>query len=154
MSASTIQNIRAALRETANAEDAAGCRRFFKTGPGEYGEGDRFLGVRVPWTRRVARRFRELSLTDVRTLLKSQFHEERLLALLLMAQRFERGGDEDREEIYSLYLTHTAWINNWDLVDSSAPQIVGGWLADRSREPLEDLARSDSLWERLSLIHI
>ncbi len=136
------------LRETASAEHAAVSQRFFKTGPGEYGEGDRFLGVRVPQTRKVARRFRSLPQTDVLTLLTSKFHEERLLALLIFVSQFERGASEDQERIYSLYLEHSAYVNNWDLVDTSAPQIVGGYLLERRRECLDALAKSVCLWER------
>jgi 3-methyladenine DNA glycosylase AlkD len=121
---------------------------FFKTGPGQYGEGDRFLGVMVPQTRQVAREFRELPLAEVEELLRSSWHEERLCALLLLVHRFERGDDAARREVYDLYLANTAHIDSWDLVDLSAPRIVGGWLQGRSRAPLYRLARSKRLWER------
>lgn len=148
MTSSELSQARKDLRETASAEDAAGCQRFFKTGPGEYGEGDRFLGVRVPQTRKVARRYNQLKEKACLDLLQSEFHEERLLALLILTHQFERGDAENRKRIYTLYLQNTCWINNWDLVDTSAPQIVGGYLIDRSREPLYDLVASDLLWER------
>jgi 3-methyladenine DNA glycosylase AlkD len=122
--------------------------RYFKTGPGQYGEGDRFLGVTVPQTRRVVREFRELPLAEVAALLRSPWHEVRLCALLLLVRRFERGDAAERRAIFALYLRSTAHIDSWDLVDLSAPRIVGGWLQDRSRAPLYRLARSRRLWER------
>jgi 3-methyladenine DNA glycosylase AlkD len=122
--------------------------RYFKTGPGQYGEGDRFLGVTVPQTRRVVREFRELPLAEVAALLRSPWHEVRLCALLLLVRRFERGDAAERRAIFALYLGSTAHIDSWDLVDLSAPRIVGGWLQDRSRAPLYRLARSRRLWER------
>jgi 3-methyladenine DNA glycosylase AlkD len=137
-----------ALRGAGSPRHAAVLQRFFKTGPGEYGEGDVFLGVRVPAVRKLAARYRDAPLTTVRALLRSPIHEVRLLALLLLVRRFEREGEPERERIYRLYLAHTRWINNWDLVDLSAPNIVGTHLLARSRGPLYRLARSHSLWER------
>ena len=123
-------------------------QRFFKTGPGEYAEGDVFLGVTVPRVRQVCRACGDATLDEMLTLLRSPVHEERLLALLLMVDAFKRTDDRQKKRIYDAYLASTAFINNWDLVDSSAPHIVGAWLADRSRRPLTALARSSSLWER------
>lgn len=143
-----LKDIRLALRACANEADALVYRRFFKTGPGEYGEGDRFLGVRVPATRRVAREYRTLPLPDTLTLLQSEFHEERLLALVLLTHQYRKGDPDDRTRIYRAYLDHTCFINNWDLVDVSAEHIVGAYLLNRSRQPLHTLARSKSLWER------
>ena len=146
--AGTAPGIRKKLRSLADPEQARILQRFFKTGPGEYGEGDRFLGIRVPVLRRFAKEHRELSEKNVKVLLRSAFHEERLLALLIMVIQY-RGGDEDRRrEIYSLYLGSTGFINNWDLVDVTAEHIVGAHLRERSRRPLLRLARSTSLWER------
>ena len=127
---------------------AAHSKRFFKTGPGEYGEGDRFLGIRVPVLRREAGRQRELPLRETLKLLQSPFHEVRLLALLLMVQRFETGDAAQRTTLYQHYLEQTDRINNWVLVDSSAPRIVGGYLEQRDRRILSRLIESDSLWER------
>ena len=121
---------------------------FFRTGPGQYGEGDVFIGVRVPEVRAVCRECRDAPLAAVLALLESRIHEERLLALLLLVHAFERGDDTTRRRIFDAYLAHTAFINNWDLVDLSAYAIVGGYLASRSRAPLARLARSHSLWER------
>jgi 3-methyladenine DNA glycosylase AlkD len=141
--------IRARLRTLANEGVAAHSLRFFKTGPADYGAGDRFLGIRVPDVRKVAREFRGAPLAAALTLLRSPLHEERLLALLLMVDLFERGNDEERTAIYEQYLKHTPrFVNNWDLVDTSAQQIVGAYLETRNRAVLYDLARSAHLWER------
>ena len=112
-----LDEIRTALRKHADASDVITLQRFFKTGPGEYGEGDRFLGVRVPATRRVARKYRDLPLTDTLTLLYSTFHEERLLSLIIFTQKYQKGTPDEQTEIYRIYLNHTRHINNWDLVD-------------------------------------
>ncbi len=138
----------AEVRQAAHPQDAVFLQRFFKTGKGEYGEGDVFLGIRVPVLRKLVRKTDALSLTDLRNLLHSQYHEERLLALLSLVRRFERSEPQVREKIYQLYLGETRFINNWDLVDLSAPNIVGAWLADKPRKILYDLAKSASLWER------
>ncbi|MFZ5832754.1 MAG: DNA alkylation repair protein [Planctomycetota bacterium] len=127
---------------------AAVLARFFKTGPGEYGEGDRFIGVKVPGIRTVGKEFKHLPLEEVERLLHSGIHEERLLALVILVMQFEKGDATTRRQIYDLYLGSTARINNWDLVDLSAPQVVGGYLEQRSRRPLYRLAKSSSLWER------
>ena len=119
---------------------------FFKTGPGEYGEGDRFLGIRVPDIRAVAKM--DDGRSDIGGLVTSGWHEERLLALLILVRRFERGDEAVMKTIYDFYLSSTRWINNWDLVDLSAYKIVGAWLLDRSRAPLRKLAASGSVWER------
>jgi 3-methyladenine DNA glycosylase AlkD len=122
---------------------------FFRTGPGEYGEGDVFLGVRVPMIRGLLREIREsATVHHADRLLASPYHEARLLGLLLLVELFRRGEEAARRDIYRLYLARTDRINNWDLVDLSAEHIVGAWLADRSRRPLDRLARSRSLWER------
>ena len=121
--------------------------RFFKCGPGEYGEGDRFIGLTVPAQRRVARQFRDLPLAEVDVLLHSPVHEERLTALFIMVDQFRRH-EARRGGIVSLYLRRLRRVNNWDLVDSSAPQILGAWLLDKPRGRLDRLARSRNLWER------
>ncbi|MBZ0167381.1 MAG: DNA alkylation repair protein [Candidatus Omnitrophica bacterium] len=133
------------LRQTKKIPDY---QRFFKTGPGEYAEGDLFLGVSVPDQRRLAKKYRHLPWTETVTLLKSHYHEERLLALFILIHKFEDGDVLDRGRIYRLYLHHTRYINNWDLVDSSAHKIVGTYLQDQDRKILEKLAHSDNLWER------
>ena len=144
----TVAALRKRLHAHASPKDAVFLQRFFKTGAGQYGEGDRFIGVRVPDMRRVCRESRGASLATIRSLLRSPVHEERALALLLLVQAFQKSNDKGRRTIYEAYLAHTRDINNWDLVDASAGPIVGGWLAERSRAPLSRLARSTSLWER------
>jgi 3-methyladenine DNA glycosylase AlkD len=144
----TAANIRQRLALLADAATAAGSRRFFKTGKGEYGEGDRFRGIRVPVLRRLAREYQAVGLPQVLRLLQSRFHEDRLLALLLLVQLFARGDEALRRRIYQRYLASTRYVNNWDLVDSSAEHIAGAWLWTRSRQPLRRLARSKNLWER------
>ena len=141
-------DIRTRLRRRANADRVATLQRFFKTGPGEYAEGDVFIGDTVPDLRAVCRESRDAGIPVILELLASPVHEERLLALMLMVEAFKRGTDPTRRELYRLYLANTRFINNWDLVDSSAAQIVGAWLFTRSRAPLRRLARSRSLWER------
>src|SRR4051812_47325195 len=136
------------LRSRADRARVPGMRRFFKTGPGEYGEGDVFIGVSVPELRRVCRECRDAGDEEIDRLLQSPVHEDRQLALLLMVQAFEGAGQDARRAIYDRYLANTARINNWDLGDSSPAAIVGGWLAGRSRQPLSRLARSTLLWDR------
>ena len=144
----TAAHFRQRLRAAARPEHARGLQRFFKTGPGEYGEGDRFLGLRVPDVRRLVRESDGLATAGLRSLLQSRFHEERLLALLILVRRFERGTPERRDQLCAFYLAHRQWVNNWDLVDQSAPRILGAWLRERPRDLLYELARSPVLWER------
>jgi 3-methyladenine DNA glycosylase AlkD len=148
MSSATLADLRRELLAAADPSKAEGLQRFFKTGPGQYGEGDRFLGVRVPQLRALARSYRTLDGEFLLELLRSPWHEERLLALLILVVQYRRGADEEREAIYRLYLSHTLHINNWDLVDSSAEHIVGAHLDPARLDVLERLARSASLWER------
>jgi 3-methyladenine DNA glycosylase AlkD len=136
------------LQTLGSPENARLLQRFFKTGPGEYGEGDVFLGIRVPTLRKLIRDYQDLPLAEITELLCSRFHEARLLALLLLVHAYQRGDDHQREQIYTLYLQHTRFINNWDLVDTSAEPIVGRQLWQRSKQPLYALARSELLWER------
>lgn len=143
-----MKNIRKRLRKFSSKEKAALLQRFFKTGPGEYGAGDKFLGVMVPNIRKVAKEFRDAPDADVLKLLRSPFHEERLLALLILVRRYEKGDDALKKKIYAIYLKNTRSINNWDLVDLSAPNIVGAHLIERSRRPLYALAKSRDLWKR------
>ncbi|UCD77265.1 MAG: DNA alkylation repair protein [Desulfobacterales bacterium] len=142
------QKITKRLKALGNKEQAAVSRRFFKTGPGEYGEGDVFLGIKVPVLRQLVKEFADLPLKEVRTLLTSRIHEERLLALLMLVRMFDRGDDSRRQAIYDLYLQNTSTVNNWDLVDSSAHYIIGPFLMNKSRAPLYRLAKSKSMWER------
>ena len=136
------------LRELADPDIAEHSQRFFKTAKGEYGEGDLFLGVRVPVIRRQVKKYKDVPLQQVKALLKSAYHEERLFALLLLVDKYSRGSTEQKQIIYELYLANTRYINNWDLVDSSAHKIVGKYLLDRDRKVLYTLSHSDNLWER------
>lgn len=127
--------------------------RFFKTGPGQYGEGDRFLGTAVPDTRSVAKAHRDTSLADIGLLLGSPWHEVRLAALLIMVAKADKADDNSRRELLDFYLSHTNRINNWDLVDLSVTKIVGEYLADKPRDLLYSLAQSPLLWEaRMSIV--
>jgi 3-methyladenine DNA glycosylase AlkD len=142
-----IGTIRKRMRDLADPERARLLQKFFKTGPGEYGEGDLFLGLRVPQVRSMVKEHRSLDLGSVERLLHSWIHEERLFALLVMVTRYRRE-EPLRGKIYRLYLDNTRWINNWDLVDVTAGHIVGAHLRDRDRSILRRLCRSESLWER------
>ncbi len=144
----TAQKIRKQLRDLADPAIAKILRGFFKTGPGEYGEGDVFLGITVPVLRKLAKEHDGIALKGSLQLLKSPVHEERLLALLLLIRAYSKGDESLKKKIYDLYLKNTRFINNWDLVDLSAPYIVGPYLVDRSRKPLYELARSRDLWKR------
>jgi 3-methyladenine DNA glycosylase AlkD len=145
---STLQDIHDDIRRLADPEKAKILQRFFKTGPGQYGEGDVFAGITVPVTRKLVRKYRDISLGDAVELLQSPVHEERLLALLILVEKCRRGDDATRKRIYDLYLKNTRYINNWDLVDLSAERIVGAYLDGTDRAPLYRLARSKILWER------
>jgi 3-methyladenine DNA glycosylase AlkD len=127
---------------------AAVLQRFFKTGPGEYGAGDRFRGIRVPVLRGLARKYQDVSPAEAGRLLQSSFHEDRLLALFILIRLYYRGDQAVREEIHRLYLEHTRLVNNWDLVDASAPHLVDHYLADHPDGTLTQLATSRDLWER------
>lgn len=144
----TASQIRAALHKHADPRQASILRRFFKTGPGEYGEGDIFIGIKVPQMRSVARAFRLAPMNAVKELLKSPIHEERLLALVLLVEQYDKGDEKQRTTIFNVYIRHTKYINNWDLVDISAPHIVGRHLEARDRSMLVRLSQSPSLWER------
>lgn len=143
-----LTEIQSRLRRHASPETARVLQGFFKTGPGQYGEGDAFLGIKVPAIRAVAGEFPDVGLDTSLDLLRSHFHEERLLALLFLMRRFATGDTHERQAVYQAYLASTAWINNWDLVDLSAPHVVGAHLADQPRAPLYQLVRSPFLWER------
>jgi 3-methyladenine DNA glycosylase AlkD len=140
--------IRRQFRLLGDSEVAAHSARFFKTGNGEYGESDRFLGIRVPVTRQHARRFRNAPLRTVVALLKSAYHEERLLALLILVEQYQRGDPAYKQRVFDAYLANRRFVNNWDLVDSSAYKIVGPQLESGSRALLDQLAESDNLWDR------
>ena len=142
------EELRRQLRAMGDPAIAEHSQRFFKTGPGEYGQGDRFIGVRVPVLRRLASRSRGMPLSEVESILHSKIHEERLLALLILVLQYQKGDEAARQAVFETYLDNLEHINNWDLVDSSAYKIVGQHLLSRSTRLLHRLAASDSLWER------
>jgi 3-methyladenine DNA glycosylase AlkD len=136
------------LGSLADARQAAMLQKFFKTGPGEYGAGDCFRGLRVPLLRRLARKYQDLPLPEALNLLQSAYHEDRLLALLLLLKYYHRGDLALKGKIHRLYLKYSPWVNNWDLVDISAPHLLGHYLQNRNKDILTRLAASGVLWER------
>lgn len=156
-----LKKLQKEIRSLQDLRKAKIYQRFFKTGKGEYGEGDVFLGLTVPQSRRIAAKFRDLALRDLPLLLKSRYHEERFVAVLILVEKFRkldfrlRGNARERERIFRFYLQHTTQVNNWDLVDVSADKVVGEYLFSSSHNPshrgrgvLERLARSQNVWER------
>ncbi len=143
-----VQNIQRKIQKLGSREKAKVSQRFFKTGPGEYGEGDVFVGVKVPELRKLAKEYQKITVKEVKQLLRSAIHEERLLALFILVLKYSKGNEAEKKRIYELYLKNTQFINNWDLVDSSAHHIIGAFLVDKSKEPLYSLAKSMNLWER------
>lgn len=136
------------LRMMHDSIRAAHAQRYFKAGKGGYGEGDVFLGIRVPVVRAAAKKYRDLPLHEIPTLLASEYHEIRLTGVILLAEKYSYADEHERSSIYDMYFAHMDRINNWDIVDLSAPRIVGRHLEDRPRNVLYKLVRSESLWER------
>jgi len=136
------------LRKKASKEKALILARFFKTGPGHYGEGDKFLGVVVPDIRAIVKESTDLSLSDLQKLLDSPYHEERLSGLLIAVAKFGKADQNGKKNIYNFYLKNTKKINNWDLVDLTAEKIIGPYLEDKDKSILFKLAKSKNLWER------
>ncbi|MCK5466288.1 DNA alkylation repair protein [Candidatus Parcubacteria bacterium] len=143
-----LTQLKKELKELSNPKQAEILQRFFKTGKGEYGEGDIFLGVKVPEQRKVVGKFEDLSLENLEKLLNSKVHEYRMSALFVLVKRYEKGDEREKNKIFKLYLKNTKNINNWDLVDISAPKIMGEYLLNKPRNVLYKLAKSDNLWER------
>jgi 3-methyladenine DNA glycosylase AlkD len=150
-----LNNLKVDLEKLKDPEKAVFLQRFFKTGPGEYGENDVFIGISVPDSRLIAIKHKDLTLSEISELLKSKIHEERLIALFILIIQFKASLRakrsnllDEQKKIYDFYLKHTKYINNWDLVDSSAHKIVGEYLLEKDRDILYKLARSKSLWER------
>ncbi len=136
--------IKKELRKKADKKRAVILQGFFKTGKGEYGEGDVFLGVLVPEVRKIAKKHRDIK--NIENFLQSKIHEERLVALLIMIEKFNC--EKEREKIFKIYLKNLKWINNWDLVDISADKIIGRYLFDKEKKIIYNLAASTNLWER------
>lgn len=143
-----ITVLRKKIKSLANPEIAKTLQWFFKTGKGEYGEGDIFIGLKVPTLRKIAREFGDLNFTELKILLGSEVHEERLISLLILVDKFEKGDEKERSQIFSFYIKNRKGINNWDLVDLSAPKIIGKHLRKNDRRLLFRFAVSNNLWER------
>lgn len=143
-----ITQLKSDLQNYADADKAVFLQKFFKTGKGEYAEGDILIGVTVPQSRVIAKKYYNISLGDNIKLLHSKIHEERLVALFILCDKFKRGNEDEKKTIYKLYLDNTKYINNWDLVDSSAYKIVGEYLLNRQRSILYKLVKSELLWDR------
>ena len=146
----TANDVSYALRQVATPQKAKASAWFFKTGPGQYGEGDKFLGVTLPEQRAIAKKYKDLPLKDVEKLVTSPWHEERLTGLIILVGQYKKGDEDKQKEIYDFYISHTKNINNWDLVDTSAEYIVGTWLDGKPEKmkALKKLANSDWLWDR------
>jgi len=143
-----VKELRKDLRKEANKEQAVILQRFFKTGKGEYGEGDKFYGIKVPVQRIIAKKHRDITPADIQDLLNSPVHEERLVSLFILVDLYTKGDDKTKERLFRFYLRNTKKINNWDLVDLSAPKIVGAHLLNREKDILFKLAVSSNLWEK------
>lgn len=148
-----LDKLRIDLKKLADPRKAKNSTWFFKTKVGEYGYGDQFIGITVPESRKLAAQYKDLTLDELEELIKSPIHEERLIALFILVLKFKKGDQHLRQQIYEFYLAHTKYVNNWDLVDSSAAYIVGHYLIDKDRTILIKLAKSEDLWEkRISII--
>lgn len=145
-----LTKLRREIRAQANAKQAKILAGFFKTGPGHYGEGDRFLGIKVPVSRKIAKEYTSLSLDALETLIQSSWHEERFIALVILVNRFAKANHKEREEIGEWYLAHLYGVNNWDLVDVTAPHIFGALAHTSSkwRKKRDTLSKSKRLWDR------
>lgn len=144
----SLEELRQTIKKSANPAQAKILSRFFKTGKGEYGEGDEFLGIKVPISRSIAKQFKDLTLTEIQELLNSPIHEERLIALFILIEHFKKADANSKKIIFDFYLRNTKRVNNWDLVDLSAERIIGVYLLDKDNNVLFKLARSKNLWEK------
>jgi 3-methyladenine DNA glycosylase AlkD len=143
-----LKELRKDLKKEADREQAVILQRFFKTGKGEYGEGDKFYGIKVPVQRRIAKKHRDIAPADIQELLNSPVHEERLVGLFILVDQYTGSDDKAKEKLFRFYLKNTKNINNWDLVDLSAPKIIGAHLLNRDKNILFKLAESENLWEK------
>lgn len=145
-----LNKLKKEIEEAKNPEQAKHLQRFFKTGKGEYGEGDIFLGIKVPVQRKIANKYTELSFADLQILLNSKKHEERLIALIILTNKYKKSKKDSvkKRQIFEFYLKNTQNINNWDLVDLSAPNIVGDFSNIDGTEIIRFLAKSKNLWEK------
>jgi 3-methyladenine DNA glycosylase AlkD len=143
-----LDQLREDMRKLSSPEKARVLSRFFKTGKGDYGEGDTFLGIMVPDQRSTAKKYPDLSMNDLRRLISSGMHEERLVCLFILINRYKKADNRGKKEVVDFYLTNIRYINNWDLVDLSSGPILGDHLIDGDRSMLYEMAKSDDLWER------
>jgi 3-methyladenine DNA glycosylase AlkD len=148
-----LLRLQAETKQLSDPQKAKFLAGFFKTGKGQYGEGDIFYGITVPVSRKISRKYTGISLAEIDSLLQSKVHEERLIALLILVAKFKNANESEKKQIYEFYLAHTAFINNWDLVDLTAPRIVGAYLyaqngGQRAENVLKQLAHSESLWDK------
>jgi 3-methyladenine DNA glycosylase AlkD len=144
----SLNELKKTVKKLANPAQAKILSRFFKTGEGEYGEGDKFLGIKVPISRAIAKQFNDLSLEEIQEVIKSSIHEERLIALFILTEQFRKADEPKKKIIFNFYLKNTKRVNNWDLVDLSAEKIIGAYLMDKDKKVLFKLAKSKNLWER------
>ena len=144
----SINKLREKIKRVSNKKHAEAMLWFFKTGKGEYGEGDIFAGIKVPVQRKIAKEFLNLSFTELKELLKSKVHEERLIALLILVEKYEKVEEKEKNKIFRFYIDNRKGINNWDLVDLSAPKIIGHYLLNKDKKLLYDFAKSENLWDR------
>jgi 3-methyladenine DNA glycosylase AlkD len=144
----SVQSLKKELKELSDPKQAKILQRFFKTGKGEYGEGDIFLGIKVPVQRKTAKRYYNLSLTNIGKILNSKIHEHRLTSLFILINKYKEADEKGKKEIFNFYLKNTKHINNWDLVDLSSPNIIGNYLLDKDKSIIYKLARSKNLWEK------
>jgi len=142
------RDIQKELKKLTNPEKAKFLLRYFKTGKGEYGEGDEFLGITVPEARKIAKKFKNLPFLEVKKLLESKIHEHRFVALEILVFKYRTASEKGKKKIVSFYLKNRKYVNNWDLVDTSAPYILGNWLLDKNPDILYKLAKSKSVWDR------
>ena len=148
-----LNKLKKQLKKIADANQAKISQGFFKTGKGEYGEGDIFLGIKVPVQRQVAKSFYELDLDSLQELLNSNIHEHRFISLVILLNKHKKANEKQKQDIFDFYIKNAHKINNWDLVDSSAPNILGDYLLKRDKKILYKLVRSENLWEkRISII--
>jgi len=145
---SSLLQLKKDLKNLSNTEKKKKLEKYFKTEKGEYGEGDIFLGISVGDQRKIAKKYKKLTIPQVTELLQSRIHEYRLVALILLVEKYRKGNNAEKKTIAELYLKSTEWINNWDLVDISAPKILGDYYWDKPKNILYTLAESDNLWER------
>ena len=143
-----LREFKKRIKAESNKQQAESLQWFFKTGVGEYGEGDVFAGIKMPVQRKIAKEFKNLNFDDIRELIDSKIHEERMIGVLILLGKYEQGDEKEKEKVFKFYIRNRKGINNWDLVDISAPKIVGEHLLERDKKLLYEFARSKNLWER------